>query len=114
MTWVRCVVLDASSSSPSGFFQGTLSNLGDFDECIGIKYGNEEDEISFDGKYFHFVTYLIDPCNKYKNVNGSSGLIDMTGTAIPELGLTTSLCLPSSCSEHDVFIMVQNSKYARI
>lgn len=38
----------------------------------------------------------------------------MTGTAIPELGLTTSLCLPSSCSKNDVFIMVQNSKSARI
>lgn len=103
-------VLDSSSSFPSGFFEGTLSNLGDFDECIGIKYRNEDvdgKEISFDGKYFHFVTYLIDPCNKYKN---NSKLIDITETAIPELGLTTSSCLPSSCSNGDLFIMIQNGE----
>lgn len=98
---------------------GTLGNLGDFDECIGIKYQRNEDgeengkkKISFDGKYFHFVTYFIDPCNKYsgseQSGNNSYKLIDMTKTAIPEFGSTTSICLPSSCSDHDLFIMISN------
>lgn len=106
VTWFF-TVLDASSSVPSGFFEGTLSNLGDFDECIAIKYRNRN--VSYDGKYFHFVTYLIDPCNKYKDGKGK-GLIDMTEPGLPELGLTTSICLPASCSKDDVFIMIQNCK----
>lgn len=117
VTWffefLLLTVLDSSSSFPSGFFEGTLSNLGDFDECIGIKYRNEDvdgKEISFDGKYFHFVTYLIDPCNKYSKGKNNSKLIDITETAIPELGLTTSSCLPSSCSNGDLFIMIQNGE----
>ncbi len=71
-------VIDAMGKFPSGFLEGTVTNLGDFDECIDIDVPFE-DEMSFRGKYcLFYMTPELPP--KPTIIKHSDQVFNLSGT----------------------------------
>lgn len=59
-------VLDSSSSMPSGFLEGTKTNFGDFDQCLGT-ISSKSGEKQIFGQYCDFNLYPLDPNKELVN-----------------------------------------------
>lgn len=44
-------VLDASAKLPSGVLDGTLSDFGDFDQCLEVVKADSRKKVQFTGQY---------------------------------------------------------------
>lgn len=92
--------LDASSKSTPGLISGTVTSLGDYDECLGSK--SEDVDPSFQGR--HCVVELQPPL--YSN---ETRLHPVLGFFNPSF----AVCVPSSCSQDDLVSILSQSKLFR-
>ena len=100
-------VLDASSKSPSGILNGTLTSFGDFDQCIYLR--TREDVFpSFAGKYCSIEFSVETEGNHF-----AGNITNIIRSRIPAFGshdLQLGLCLPSLCEDKDIDTFVKSSK----
>ncbi|XP_035660415.1 nose resistant to fluoxetine protein 6-like [Branchiostoma floridae] len=84
-------MLDACGKPPSGILTGNLNWPGSYSQCV--KVTKEENNITFDGKYFMANLVLTESNNQ---------------TNIP---MKLGLCVPSSCTENDVILQIENNLF---
>ena len=107
--------LDASSKSTPGLIGGTVTSLGDYDQCLGTK--SEDVDPSFQGK--HCMIELQPPL--YSNETRLHPVhrlhpvprLHPVHRLHPVLGFFNpafAVCVPSSCSEDDLIIILSESK----
>ncbi|XP_078664426.1 nose resistant to fluoxetine protein 6-like isoform X2 [Branchiostoma floridae x Branchiostoma belcheri] len=82
-------MLDACGKPPSGILTGNLNWLGSYSQCA--KVTTEEYNITFNGKYFLAQLVLTEQTNQTK------------------ISLKVGLCVPDSCTEHDVILQLENN-----
>ncbi|GIY04985.1 o-acyltransferase like protein [Caerostris extrusa] len=109
-------MLDASAKLPSGVLDGTLSDFGDYDECLAVEKLDSKNRTQFTGQYctveagplmpeiphrVQFKTVVLDFANFSRP---DSVLSDFASNAnmFYLMKLRLGLCLPSACSVSDV------------
>ncbi|RZF38760.1 hypothetical protein LSTR_LSTR011984 [Laodelphax striatellus] len=117
-------MLDATSNFQSGFLKGNIINLGDFKEClaIGQEYHVTEDQ-SHDinkqsygiGEQFHQEQYYSVTGEQFHNIKGQYCMVTFYTSQskfVPfvaqHYNIQSGLCVPSSCSVHNVTVLLQN------
>lgn len=94
-------MVDASSSTASGFLSGSFSSLGDFDQCFKLKINNK-----IDGNYC-LIEIAMKNETLPQNVDTVDGhlrsIVPLLGFFLPRM----SLCLPHQCSQNDVLHMTR-------
>jgi hypothetical protein len=101
-------VLDASSKSPSGLLDGTLTSFGDYDQCLEMKTGDDVFP-AFVGKYCSIEMTVI---TKGEHFWGNiSKIIEKGIPAFGSSNLQFGLCFPSLCTENDIEILLKKSRY---
>ncbi|XP_078687293.1 nose resistant to fluoxetine protein 6-like [Branchiostoma floridae x Branchiostoma belcheri] len=91
-------MLDAAGKPPSGILEGNLIWLGSYSQCVNVT--KKGFGITFDAKYY-VATLVPVPTSK----------------AAARLGAVTlhlGVCVPSSCTTHDVIQRLDNSLYFRL
>ena len=97
-------MVDASSSTPSGFLTGSFASLGDFDQCLKVNLHR----MNIHGTYCLLEIALNNSTNSAqadsieKSLNSIVPLLDFF---LPRM----SLCVPSSCSASDVLDMTRSA-----
>lgn len=102
--------LDASANLPSGFLDGTISSLGDYDQCVSIESPDEEAFIR--GSYCMVkFTKVPRECNTPVQDEITNGLF-----LYDALPLSLAICLPDACtSEQDIYSLLEStSSFARV
>ena len=94
-------MLDSSSKTPSAFIDGTVTSLGDYDQCLSITKGPLS---PVDGKYCLVDVFPLD----YTNASRKDGqLKDKKRVSLNKMryfrdsAYYFAICLPSECSEED-------------
>lgn len=102
-------LIDASGKYPTGLFQGTISDIGAYDECIETIVHDQFGHVQTSGQY----------CNVYIKMVNDTSFIDemlpaflMTNKRSPELfhlledervqGLRVGICTMSDCTKEDM------------
>ncbi|KAL3202815.1 hypothetical protein MRX96_001188 [Rhipicephalus microplus] len=102
-------LIDASGKYPSGLFQGTISDIGAYDECVETVVHDQFGHVTVSGQY----------CNMYVKLVNDTSLLDhmlpaflMTNRRTTELfhllddervrGLRVGICTMSDCSREDI------------
>lgn len=102
-------LIDASGKYPTGLFQGTISDIGAYDECVETVVHDEFGHVQVSGQY----------CNIYIKMVNDTSLFDhmlpaflMTNKRTSELfqllddervrGLRVGICTMSDCSKDDI------------
>lgn len=115
------IVLDSNGHFPSGLLSGTLTSLGDYDQCLSVR-NNQYDIL---GKYCLLKLRPSLP-KKQKVVTFKNRFINLNGTRLQNSWIDNNIveqmysfyfyhiingiCVPSSCSENDILLMAQQSK----
>lgn len=96
-------MIDSSGKIPPGFTDGTVTSLGDYDECIEIKSPTVDD---VEGKYCLIDIFPIGYKNRAKRTDGKISLNSMQ--YFNASAYYFGLCFPSKCSTSDVKKLVQH------
>lgn len=127
-------MLDASARLPSGLLEGTLTELGHFDQCLGLSYNHHQAEnVSSDththnnkrqqqstlGQYcsiqikppliprvrLHTICQKLPPLSG--NANSTTGqLLSQNSQHFYYAGLRLGLCMPSKCQKADLQLLL--------
>lgn len=106
------LVYDSSGSPPSGLLSGTVSSLGDYDQCIHISQKYPQFSTSQYETQYCILTLNVRRAHKYQTFNWSreerQRLTAWEGDALQSLMITDNrvpiaigLCLPQSCTAHE-------------
>ncbi|XP_035683620.1 nose resistant to fluoxetine protein 6-like [Branchiostoma floridae] len=100
-------ILDAAGKPPSGILNGNLFWVGSYSQCVNIT--RKGYNITFDGKFY--LATLVPVARAQQ----SEQLTQDGGAGIPGMGLklTLGVCVPNSCSQHDVIQRLDGSIYWR-
>ena len=115
----------------SGFFQGTFSDFGSYDQCLSV----EPNELIGKPKYcsIDFVPFLPRRSinhNIFHNLNGfESFIISITHRNLTKnnifnkiaknagffyyVSIRIGVCVPSSCQDHEIELIAQKCKYIK-
>ncbi|XP_039746467.1 nose resistant to fluoxetine protein 6-like [Pararge aegeria] len=113
-------MLDATAKIPSGLLQGNGIQLGDFDQCLGIRARVQLDTgsiVKIQGKY---CLAMIDvkaehpdleaPVHLAQSRNLFKSRIDDPGHFVPRFStLSWGVCVPSPCSPEDVEVIFRDA-----
>ncbi|XP_078618496.1 nose resistant to fluoxetine protein 6-like [Branchiostoma floridae x Branchiostoma japonicum] len=99
-------MLDSGGKPPSGILNGNLFWLGSYSQCVNIT--RKGFNITFDGK-FYLATLVPVPRAK-QSQQLTEGVPILPGSP---LNLILGVCVPSSCSQHDVIQRLDGSIYWR-
>ncbi|XP_045764130.1 nose resistant to fluoxetine protein 6-like [Maniola jurtina] len=113
-------MLDATAKIPSGLLQGNGIQLGDFDQCLGIRARVQLDTgsiVRIQGKY---CLAMIDlkaehpaletPVHLAQSRNLFKSRIDDPGHFVPRFStLSWGVCVPSPCSPDDVEVILRDA-----
>ncbi|XP_034825681.1 nose resistant to fluoxetine protein 6-like [Maniola hyperantus] len=113
-------MLDATAKIPSGLLQGNGIQLGDFDQCLGIRARVQLDTgsiVRVQGKY---CLAMIDlkaehpaletPVHLAQSRNLFKSRIDDPGHFVPRFStLSWGVCVPSPCSPDDVEVILRDA-----
>lgn len=109
-------VIDASSKTPAGVLDGTLSSYGDYDQCLAL--GHDARFVApFAGQH---CMIKLDPNFKSNNNNMHRSLLQIERSLEKTLPIfeyyyiNVGLCVPASCSVEDVSSLVTRSEYHKI
>ncbi|XP_074598960.1 nose resistant to fluoxetine protein 6-like isoform X2 [Brevipalpus obovatus] len=92
-------MIDASGTIPSGLLDGTVTDFGDYDECLSLRSNAGESELKFKGK--HCIL-------KAKPVldEASRNLLKGSWMLVNNFSLHIGLCIPNTCSNHEILPML--------
>ncbi|XP_015511176.1 uncharacterized protein LOC107217967 [Neodiprion lecontei] len=112
-------MLDSSAKVPSGLLRGNINQLGDFDQCLGVKAYVKVDEktVKVQGKYCLAtidlqatrhdtkipVNFMQSRAFLRASMNGPSHFIPRFTTA------NWALCVPAACSPADVQSVIKDA-----
>ncbi|XP_061378671.1 nose resistant to fluoxetine protein 6-like [Danaus plexippus] len=113
-------MLDATAKFPSGFLQGNGIQLGDFDQCLGVRARVQLDTgsvVRLQGKY---CLAMIDvkaehpeleiPVHLAQGKNLFKSRIDDPGHFVPRFStLSWGVCIPSACTSEDVEVVLRDA-----
>eukprot|EP00058_Branchiostoma_floridae_P023935 XP_002609425.1 hypothetical protein BRAFLDRAFT_124632 [Branchiostoma floridae] len=101
-------ILDAAGKPPSGILNGNLFWVGSYSQCVNIT--RKGYNITFDGKFY--LASLVPVARAQQ----SEQLTQDGGAGIPGMGLklTLGVCVPNSCSQHDVIQRLDGSITGRV
>ncbi|KAJ8668278.1 hypothetical protein QAD02_009941 [Eretmocerus hayati] len=112
-------MLDSSAKIPAGLLRGNVNQLGDFDQCLGVKarVKVEGKAVKVQGKYClaSMDLYAAHSAAKFPiNLMQSRGLIRGTmrdpGHFVPKFTTVNwALCLPAACSAKDARRSIENA-----
>ncbi|CAH0717420.1 unnamed protein product, partial [Brenthis ino] len=113
-------MLDATAKIPSGLLQGNGVQLGDFDQCLGVRARVQLDTgsvVKIQGKYclamidvkaeqpeLEMAVHLAQAKNLFKS------RIDDPGHFVPRVStLSWGICVPSPCGPEDVEVVLRDA-----
>ncbi|XP_012259544.2 uncharacterized protein LOC105688083 [Athalia rosae] len=112
-------MLDASAKLPSGLLRGNLNQLGDFDQCIGVKAHVKIDEktVKVQGKYCLATIDLQAtrqemkiPVNMMQSRAFLRASMNEPAHFIPRFTTVNwALCVPAACSAEDVRSVMESA-----
>ena len=107
--------MDSTGHLPSGLMSGTLTSLGDYDQCLSVKSGNGMNEIV--GQYCllhlkvqmpakrHVITFK----DRLINLNESQFQNTWIDNYVVHIlynfyyfSVTNGICVPSKCTQNDL------------
>ncbi|GFR17479.1 nose resistant to fluoxetine protein 6, partial [Trichonephila clavata] len=104
--------LDATSKLPSGILEGTLSELGAFDQCLDIELPYKNGSLQFQGQYCGLEINRILPhlpANFNVGMKGTKKPMSSIGDYVKKMGsiffyteFRFGVCVPSKCSLTDM------------
>jgi len=94
------IVIDSSGKTPTAFLEGTVTSLGDYDECLAISSPGAD----IKGKYCLVDIFPMGYKNRERRKDGKVSLNSMQ--YFKASAYYFGLCFPSSCSENDVRVVV--------
>ncbi|GFQ79891.1 nose resistant to fluoxetine protein 6 [Trichonephila clavata] len=105
-------MLDATSKLPSGILEGTLSELGAFDQCLDIELPYKNGSFQFQGQYCGLEINRILPhlpANFNVGIKGTKKPMSSIGDYVKKMGsiffyteFRFGVCVPSKCSLTDM------------
>ncbi|PRD29311.1 UNVERIFIED_CONTAM: nrf-6 [Trichonephila clavipes] len=109
------LVVDASGRLPSGTLEGTLTDLGDYDQCLDVVQPKKSKHINIQGQYCTLEVQPVLPALansvsmntkvlNFGNISSDSVLSDLSdGSALFHLMvLRIGVCVPSPCISDDI------------
>lgn len=112
-------MLDASGKVPTGFFAGTLTSLGNYEECLGIDV--DQPKVKVKGQYclieitpplprWRPYMSLHFPVPELSNLSSPDTVTRFITSFVHNfyiVSIKTALCTPSSCSKDDIDKVLQ-------
>ncbi|KAI8518268.1 hypothetical protein Bbelb_042850 [Branchiostoma belcheri] len=102
-------MLDAGGKPGSGILDGNLFWSGRYSQCVNIT--GKDLNITFDGKFYLATLVPVAKIPQSEQLTQGGGLPGMPGSLTPTL--TLGVCVPSSCTQHDVIQRLDGSIYWR-
>ncbi|XP_023939022.1 nose resistant to fluoxetine protein 6 [Bicyclus anynana] len=113
-------MLDATAKIPSGLLQGNGIQLGDFDQCLGVRARVQLDTGSIVRVQGRYCLAMIDvkaehpeletPVHLAQSRNLFKSRIDDPGHFVPRFStLSWGVCVPSPCSSGDVEVILRDA-----
>lgn len=99
-------MVDASSKSPSGVLDGTVTSFGDYDECLDIESKGTRPRLF--GKHC-MANFKFDK-KELSNLNISRRVLDRS-PVFEHYFLNVGLCLPSTCRTEDIEKIIKHGMY---
>ena len=119
--FINSTVLDANGHFPSGLMSGTLTSLGDYDQCLSV----EDIEYNIRGQYCLLKAKSELPPKK-KVITFKDRFLTLNGTELHNtwidkhlvknlynfyyFSVTNGICVPSACSQSDLVGLAQQCK----
>lgn len=117
------LVIDSMGSLPVGLLSSTITQLGDFDQCLSVDGIFEE--TSFVGKYclatvniprtayqpVTFNTSVFKSKNSENDFNWKVDAVELWHQMDNKYPITTAICFPSICRQEEVRTMMRSCKY---
>jgi len=129
-TWFLfvCLVIDSYGRPSAGFLDGTVTSLGDYDECLRVEFPKfYGDEIATVGKYCILRLNFPVP-RKPARIRYHEPLVNLNGTNLHETvwshlakhinsvytvkGFRFGVCLPSTCSVEELEPLIRRCKWS--
>lgn len=116
-------VLDAAGKIPSGLLEGTLSSVGDYNQCLDIQspYSENINSQQFRGKYCFLRPIVPHPRGKVKipldhslPFNIPISLADDISDALYFFNrslINIGICIPSTCSADEIQLTLNSILY---
>ncbi|XP_078656657.1 nose resistant to fluoxetine protein 6-like [Branchiostoma floridae x Branchiostoma belcheri] len=101
-------MLDAGGKPGSGILDGNLFWGGRYSQCVNIT--GKDLNITFDGKFYLATLVPVTKIPQSEQLTQGGGIPGMPGST-PRL--TLGVCVPSSCTQHDVIQRLDGSIYWR-
>ncbi|KAL3173171.1 hypothetical protein MRX96_012302 [Rhipicephalus microplus] len=105
-------LVTSSGLIPANLFEGSLSNLGSYEQCLRTRAVNNEGEVEIQGRYCSLFfrpppLYYNRTSEQFKAMGEMQGRRSLLNWEKRERGYVSSdvrvgLCIPSRCSAHDV------------
>lgn len=105
-------MLDASSKVPAGVLEGTLTDYGDFDECLEISVPLRNGSEDFRGRFCAIEVippmppipknYSLSNLKRAKPLDTLATELRLTQSSFHFIELRMGVCIPSSCSAEDL------------
>ncbi|GFQ66948.1 o-acyltransferase like protein [Trichonephila clavata] len=109
------IMVDASGRLPSGTLEGTLTDLGDYDQCLDVVQPKKSKHMNIQGQYctlevqpvlpaLHNSVSMNTKVLNFGNISSDSVLSDLSdGSALFHLMvLRIGVCVPSPCISDDI------------
>lgn len=117
------LVIDSMGSLPVGLFSSTITQLGDFDQCLSID--GIFKETSFVGKYclatvniprtayqpVTFNTSVFKSKSSKNDYNWKIDAVELWHKLDNKYSISTAVCFPSLCHENEVKIVLKSCEY---
>ena len=107
-------VLESSGRLPIGLLSGTITNFGDYDQCLSTS-GLIDESTPVYGQYcFVNIRPPLPPVGHVVNLNGSAYENSWVNQKIGRFArmygrIANGLCIPSTCSKEEMTDFLRNS-----
>ena len=114
--------MDSSGKLPTGFLEGVLSSVGDYEECLNIASPKtKESKVNFAGQYCWARPVLPHPArNSFRPGDKLDNKLGLPNKLIDELVdvlyltngtlFNIGLCIPSTCNATEIELAINTSK----
>lgn len=96
-------VLDSSSKKPYGIMDGTLTYIGDYDQCLDVQIKGEHGNAA--GRYCAVNLMPQD----YHHLKMPPNTLHLTSIPLASTGFYFGMCFPTNCSKQDVAVIVKRA-----
>lgn len=102
-------LIDASGKYPTGLFQGTISDIGAYDECVETVVHDQFGHVQVSGQYCNMYIKLVNDTSLFDHMLPAFLMTNKRTTELFQLldddrvrGLRVGICTMSDCSKKDI------------